>query len=97
MTKKGCDAMQEQKNVLKQKNKYRWRDHPPKIDRDEVAAAFACADDKESNKCDCWHTACRYYDNCKACLVFHMRLNQFPTCQRDMLEEWGVDYIAKTT
>ena len=90
--------MAENKNYLEQKNKFKWRDNPPtNITRDDMAAAFECAGDTETQKCDCWNTGCRYYDNCKACIVFHMCLNQFPTCQREMLEEWGVDYIGKTT
>jgi len=89
--------MSEQKNILEQKNKYKWRDNPPKgLTREDMEAALKCAADK-NQKCDCWNTSCVYYDNCKACLVFHMCLNQFPTCQREMLEEWGVDYIGKTT
>jgi hypothetical protein len=89
--KKGCVEM------LEQKDKYKWRDNPPKVTREEMATAFACAADAENLKCDCWNTSCRYFGNCRACLVFHICLNQFPTCQSEMLEERGVDYIAKTT
>ena len=90
--------MPEQKNFLEQKNKLKWKAHPPtNLTREGMAAAFARAADTDNHKCDCWNTTCPYFDNCKACLVFHMSLNQFPTCQRDMLEEWGVDYIGKTT
>ena len=84
--------------MLEQKDKFRWRDNPPKnVTREGMAAALECAADKETHKCDCWNTGCVYYDNCKACIVFHMCLDQFPTCQRAMLEEWGVDYIGKTS
>ncbi|MCL1834549.1 MAG: hypothetical protein FWG48_00140 [Oscillospiraceae bacterium] len=90
--------MSEKKNMLEQKDKFRWRDNPPtNVTKEGMEAAFACAGDSEANKCDCWHTGCVYYDNCKACIVFHMCLDQFPTCQREKLEEWGVDYIGKTT
>jgi len=95
---KGGTEMPEKKNMLEQKNKNRWREGPrPKVTREDMVEAFACANDIESHKCDCHHTNCPYFDNCKACIVFHMSLNQFPTCQREMLEEWGVDYIGKTT
>ena len=90
--------MPEQKNILEQKDKYKWRDHPPtNMTREDMAEAFALSSNTENQKCDCWNTKCPYFDNCKACIVFHMRLNQFPTCQRAMLEEWGVDYIGMTT
>ena len=89
--------MSEHKNMLEQKDKYRWRDTPPKVTREGMAAALACSADTEAHKCDCWNTGCVYFGNCKACIVFHMCLDQFPTCQREMLEEWGVDYIGRTT
>ena len=90
--------MAEKKNILAQPNRNQWREGPrPKVTREDMAAAFEYADDLETQKCECHHTACKYYDNCKACLVFHMHLNQFPTCQREKLVEWGVDYIGKTT
>ncbi|MCL2122047.1 MAG: hypothetical protein FWH28_07350 [Clostridiales bacterium] len=89
--------MQEPKNVLAQKNKMKWKEHPPKVEREQVAAAFACAAAAENMSCDCWHTACQYYGNCRACLVFHLYLNQLPTCQRDAFEGLEELYIAKTT
>ena len=90
--------MPEQKNILKQRDKYKWRENPPKnFTREDIEEAFALAADTECQKCDCWNTSCPYYDDCKACLVFHMRIDQFPTCQRAMLEDWGVDYIGKTS
>jgi len=88
--------MMEQKNVLEQKNKYKWRDNPPKVSREDMVAAFECAATADNLKCDCWNTACPYLGNCRACIVFHMCLNQFPTCQREMLGELEEYYIAKT-
>ena len=80
--------MPDQKNMLEQKNKFKWRENPPKkVTREDVTVAFECAADTESHKCDCWNTGCKYYDNCKACIVFHLCLKQVPTCQRDLLEE----------
>ena len=90
--------MAEHKNLLEQKDKFRWRDNPPtNITRDDMAIAFELAGDTETQKCTCWNTSCVYYDNCKACIVFHMSLDQFTTCQREKLEAWGVDYIGHTT
>ena len=88
--------MAEQKNVFEQKNKYKWRDNPPKVSREEMVAALEYSAGADNLKCDCWNTACRYYDNCRACLVFHLYLEQFPTCQRDLFGELEEYYIAKT-
>jgi len=89
--------MEERKNVLEQKNKLKWKEHPPKVTREQMAAAFECAADAENMSCDCWNTACRYYGNCRACVVFHLYLKQLPTCQRDAFEGLDELYIAKTT
>jgi len=88
--------MSEQKNVLEQKNKYKWRDNPPKVTREEMEAAFKCAAEAENLKCDCWNTNCPFIDNCKKCIVFHLSLKQFPTCMRDLLGELEEYYIAKS-
>ena len=88
--------MEERKNILEQPNKYKWRDNPPKVTREEVDAAFKYAADADSLKCDCWHTQCQYFGDCRKCVVFHMCLNQFPTCQRDMLGELEEYYISKS-
>jgi hypothetical protein len=79
--KKGCIEMLEQPNKLK------WRDNPPKVIRGDMREAFTCAADADKLKCDCWNTSCPYFGDCRKCIVFHMCLKQFPTCQRDMLEE----------
>jgi len=89
--------MEDKKNVLAQPDRYRWRDNPPKkITKESMAEAFKCAAEADKMECECWHTGCVYYGDCRKCLVFHMCLNQFPTCQRAQLEEWGVDYIGMT-
>ncbi len=80
--------MSEQKNILEQKNKYKWRDNPPKVTREEMEAAFKCAADAENLKCDCWNANCPFFGNCKKCIVFHLCLKQFPTCMRDLLGNW---------
>jgi len=79
--------MPEQKNILEQKNKYKWRDNPPKVLRGDIREAFKCGAEAENLKCDCWNTGCPYFGNCRKCIVFHLCLKQFPTCQRDTLEE----------
>ena len=88
--------MKEHENVLVQKDKYKWRDNPPKVTREEMSAAFECAAVSENFECDCWNTACPYFGNCRACVVFHLCLKQFPTCQREMLGELEEYYIAKS-
>ena len=70
-----------------QKDKFKWRDNPPKVTREQMEAAFAAAEDPEYIKCDCWNTACKFYGDCRACVAFHMALKQYPTCQRELLEE----------
>jgi hypothetical protein len=73
--------------MAEQKNKYKWRNNPPKVTHEQMEAAFAFADDPKNLECDCWNTACRYYGDCKTCLAFHTSLKQLPTCQRDLAEE----------
>ena len=90
------DEMLAQKDVLKQNNKYKWRDNPPKVTRDEMVYALKYAAGADRLKCDCWNTRCPYYGDCRACVVFHLCLNQFPTCQRDMFGELEEYYFAKT-
>jgi len=92
--KKGCIEM----NVFEQKRKLVWRDERarPNVSREEMSAAFECAED-ESLKCDCWNTGCRYFDKCRECIAFHTYLKQVPTCQRDLMEELFIegDYPGK--
>ena len=85
--------MPEQKNILEQKNKYKWRDNPPKVLRGDIHEAFKCGAEAENLKCDCWNTNCPYFGNCRKCIVFHLCLKQFPTCQRDTLEELYVSNL----
>jgi hypothetical protein len=76
--------------MLKQPNKDFWREHPPKVLRGDMKEAFDCAAGADKLECDCWNTACPYYGDCRKCLVFHLCLKQFPTCQRDLLRELHV-------
>ena len=89
--------MSEEKNVLEQKDKNKWRDNPPKVTREEMAAALKCAAGADKFECDCWNTGCPYFGDCRKCVVFHMCLDQLPTCQRGI---WNGDleemYIKKT-
>lgn len=77
----------EVRDVLKQVDKFKWRDNPPKVLRGDAREAFKCASAAEGMECDCWNARCPYHGNCRKCIVFHMCLKQFPTCQRAMLTE----------
>jgi hypothetical protein len=85
---------QELKNVLKQPNKFKWRDNTPKVTSDEMRAAFSCSKIAHEMKCDCWNTHCVFYGDCRKCIVFHLCLKQFPTCQRALLGDLEEHYIA---
>jgi hypothetical protein len=82
------------KNPLKQPNKYKWRDNTPNVSKDEIRAAFQCSKKAPEMKCDCWHTRCVLYGDCKKCIVFHLCLKQFPTCQRSLLGDLEEHYIV---
>jgi len=83
-----------EKNYLAQQNKDKWRNDSQNISRDEMRAALACSRDADKMKCDCWNTYCQFYGNCRKCMVFHLCLRQFPTCQRSLLGEYEEHYIA---
>ena len=95
---KGCSDMSEHENVLEQKDKFKWRDNPPtNLTREDMDKAFKCAAVADDFKCDCWHTGCVYFGNCRACVVFHLCLKQLPTCQRDAFDGLEELYLEKTT
>lgn len=75
------------KNLLAQPNKNKWRYNGPTVMRGDIREAFKLGAQAEKMKCDCWNTHCPFYGNCRKCIVFHMTVKQFPTCQRDMLTE----------
>jgi hypothetical protein len=81
------------KNVLKQPDKYKWRDETPEVSKEEMREAFSCSKKAHDMKCDCWHTGCVLYGDCKKCIVFHKCLKQFPTCQRSLLGDLEEHYI----
>jgi hypothetical protein len=85
---------QELKNVLEQPNKYKWRDNTPNVSKDAMREAFACSKKAHEMKCDCWNTHCVIYGDCRKCIVFHLSLKQFPTCQRALLGDLEEHYIA---
>jgi hypothetical protein len=82
------------KNMLEQPNKLKWKDSTPKFSTDEMRAAFACSKKANDMKCDCWNTHCPFYGDCRKCVVFHLCLKQFPTCQRALLGDLEEHYIA---
>ena len=90
------DEPQEIKNVLKQPNKYNWRDNTPNVSKEKMREALVCSKKAHEMKCDCWNTHCVFYGDCKKCIVFHLCLKQFPTCQRQdaLLEGLEDHYIV---
>jgi hypothetical protein len=83
-----------QKNWLEQPDKFKWRDTSPEVSRDEMRAAFACSKAADEMQCECWNTNCPFYGDCRKCIVFHLCLRQFPTCQRSLLGDYEEHYIA---
>ena len=83
-----------QKNWLAQPNKDIWRDEASDASIEEVRFAYACARDADKMKCDCWNTGCQYFGNCRKCIVFHLCLKQFPTCQRALLGDLEDHYVV---
>lgn len=80
-------------NVLRQPNKLKWKDDYSKSSPDEIRAAFECSDKAHEMKCDCWNTNCVFFGDCRKCIVFHLSLKQFPTCQRSLLGDLEEHYI----
>ena len=82
------------KNMLKQPNGYKWRDNTPNVSEDEMREALSCAEKAHEMKCDCWNTRCPLYGDCRKCIVFHLYMGQFPTCQRALLGDLEEHYIV---
>jgi hypothetical protein len=82
------------RNMLEQPNGLKWRDNTPKASADEIRAAFVCSKKAHEMKCDCWNTHCAFFGDCKKCIVFHLCLKQFPTCQRPLLGDLEEHYIV---
>lgn len=91
---KGCTNMQEEKNILTQPNKYKWRDNPPKVAMSEMRVAMASAHEADKFECDCWNTKCPNFGDCRKCVVYEMCLKRLPTCEMDLYEELQQHYIA---
>ncbi|NLE09839.1 MAG: hypothetical protein GX631_11370 [Dehalococcoidales bacterium] len=81
------------KNMLKQPNRYKWRDATPDVSEEQKRMAQAYADRAHEMECECWNH-CALFGNCKACIVFHLYMWQFPTCQRALLGDLEDHYIA---
>ena len=88
------DEPVEIKNMLKQPDRNRWRDDTSNVSEDEMRKAQACAEKAHDMKCDCWNTNCVFFGDCKKCIVFHLYLGQFPTCQRSLLGDLEEHYIV---
>jgi hypothetical protein len=80
------------KNMLAQPNRYKWRDNTPHVSKDKMLEAQAYADKAHEMKCDCWNH-CALFGDCKKCIVFHLYMGQFPTCQRALLGDLEEHYI----
>ena len=81
------------KNMLKQPNRYKWRDYYPEVSEEQKREAQAYADKAHEMECDCWNH-CALFGDCKACIVFHLYMWQFPTCQRALLGDLEEHYIV---
>jgi hypothetical protein len=81
------------KNMLKQPNRYKWRDNTPDVSEAKKREAQAYAEKAHEMECDCWNH-CALFGDCKACIVFHLYMWQFPTCQRSLLGDLEEPYIA---
>jgi hypothetical protein len=84
---KGCTKMQDDKNILAQPNKFKWRDNPPRVLPGEMRTAMASAREADKFECHCWNTKCPNFGDCRKCIVYEMCLNQLPTCERVLFEE----------
>jgi hypothetical protein len=80
------------KNMLAQPNRYKWRDNTPHVSKDKMREAQAYADKAHEMKCDCWNH-CALFGDCRKCIVFHLYMGQFPTCQRALLGDLEEHYI----
>lgn len=82
------------KNPLAQPNREKWRDHFKDVPKEKLREAFECAKRAHEMQCDCWNTHCIMFGDCKKCIVFHLSLKQFPTCQRSLLGDLVEHYIV---
>lgn len=91
---KGCVKMQDEKNILAQPNKFKWRENPPKVTSGEMRNAMASAREADKFQCDCWNTKCPNFGDCRKCVVYEACLKQLPTCERDLFEELKQHHAA---
>ncbi|NLV51041.1 MAG: hypothetical protein GXY20_10165 [Clostridiales bacterium] len=86
--------MLEDKNILEQPDKFKWRENPPKVTPGEMRAALENAREADKFECDCVNTECPNFGDCRKCVVYEMCLNRLPTCERDLLEQLEEHYKA---
>ena len=91
---KGCIEMPEEKNILEQPNKFKWREHPPKVGPGEMRGAMASGRAADKFECECWNTKCPNFGDCRKCVVYEMCLKQLPTCERYLLEKLKEHHIT---
>lgn len=81
------------RNALAQPDADKWKDADADVSKEDMREAFAYAKKAHDMKCDCWNTHCVFYGECRKCIVFHLCLKQFPTCQRSLLGDLEDHYI----
>jgi len=86
--------MQEERNILEQPNKFKWRENPPKVGGSEMRTAMACGRKADQLQCECWNTKCPHHGDCRKCVVYEMCLKQLPTCERDLFQQLKDHYAA---
>ena len=89
--------MQDEKNILAQPNKFKWRENPPKVSPKEMRGAMASGREAYKFECECWNTECPNHGDCRKCVVYEMCLGRLPTCERDLLEKLKEHYIAHSS
>lgn len=86
--------MQEDKNILAQPNKFKWRENAPKVLPGEMRTAMASGREADSFSCECWNKKCPNYGDCRKCVVYEACLKKLPTCERNLQEELKQHYLA---
>ena len=79
--------MTDEKNILAQPDKFKWRENPPKVKPGEMRLAIECGKAADKLNCDCWNTKCPNFGDCRKCIVYEMCLKRLPTCQLELYEQ----------
>ncbi len=79
--------MDNDKNILAQPNKFKWRENPPRVTPSEIRGAMASGQAADQFECECWNTDCPNHGDCRKCVVYEMCLGRLPTCERELFEK----------